>query len=70
MIACFQLAQSAGIPYFVAEHNEDRSHWRVYKIENTENTPNTIVLDGSLFDYVMFLCKLHDYTPPQVIKNA
>jgi hypothetical protein len=72
MKAHFIIASRAQTPYYVAEHTEDRSDWIVYLITTTDRLPckNDIVLHGVLFDYVMFLCELHGYEPPQFFIDA
>ena len=72
MRATIKVANLANLPYYVAIHNEDRSHWTVRNGNSIEELvePNSIILDGTLFDYVMFLCSLHQYEPPQVFQDA
>lgn len=72
MQAQFALAQKPPpTPYYVAEHNKIRSHWCVYRIRTMIEPPsdNDIVMRGLLYDYVIFLCNLHNYDPPAVIKE-
>lgn len=68
--ATFKLSQLAGIPYYVAVHNEDRSEWKVYHSDAIEDLPNNCILDGILFDYVVFLCEMHKYSLPDVFVKA
>jgi len=68
MRATIELARRAGLPYYVAVHNEDRSNWTVYEARMHNEVMQ--ILDGTLFDYVMFLCDLHGYTPPDKFIEA
>lgn len=72
MRATIKVANLAKLPYYVATHNEDRSHWIVRSGNSIEElaSPDSVMFDGTLFDYVMFLCNLHKYEPPQVFQDA
>jgi len=67
MKATIELARLAGLPYYIAVHNEDRSRWIVYEASTTGQVQ---LFDGTLFDYVMFLCGLHSYEPPDIFVAA
>lgn len=71
MEATLAVARRADVPYYVAVHNDDRSHWVVYTGNTLEEIATSAsILDGTLFDYMMFLCCLHKYEPPNIITDA
>jgi len=68
MRATIEVAWLAGLPYYIAVHNKDRSRWTVYEAK-IDNEPVQLI-DGTLFDYMMFLCQLHRYEPPDKFVEA
>jgi hypothetical protein len=71
MVACFELARRSGLPFYVAEHSTDCSVWSVYMIKSIEHAPENPILDNvSLFDYICFLCDLHNYELSEFYTNV
>ena len=60
--ACWKLAQAANIPFYVSVHNTVRSHWVVHLIDTPKMSSENIILDGTLYNYFMFICDLHGVT--------
>ena len=69
VIASFKLAQIAGVPFYVNEHNEDRSVWTVYEITDAALSRRMILDQCTLFEYLMFICGIHNYAMPENLQK-